>query len=224
MGDHDKGGLKMTDVIELNKALKLSYLNQLLNDNSPWTHLPTFYFKKLGGLNFILNCNYNIKKLSTRLPKFYSNILSYFAELKSTIINTAQDVASQIIWNNQHITMGGTSVFYKTWLEHGVKYVSDFFDEYGTPLSLHQFQEKYNFKVNYVTYNGMLLSIPKKWKELLKNENFNPIHERNDEGYLKILQISKGSTKEFSMNSMKNVSFSPLLTRRIFKTDICAKY
>ena len=103
----------MIDVIELNKALKLSYLHQLMKEDSPWTKLPKFYFQKLGGLNFILNCNYNTKKLSTQIPTFYLNILSYFAELKTSILHTAQDIASQIIWNNKYITVGGTSICYK---------------------------------------------------------------------------------------------------------------
>ena len=42
IGDVDEGGLKMTDVIEMNKALTL-----IMQSNSIWTCLPNFYFQKL---------------------------------------------------------------------------------------------------------------------------------------------------------------------------------
>ena len=197
MADLDKGGLRMTDAEEMNKALKLSYLPGLLKKDSPWTHIPNFYFHKLGGLSFLLNCNYNTKCFPIKMPTFYLKILSYFAELKTSDIRTAQDVASQIIWNNQNVKIDGKSIFYEKWLQHGIKYVSDFFDENGFPLTWHKFQEVYNLKINYLTYIGIIRSIPQTWKSLLKNEPFIRATDENTHHCLDDIKFGSGNTRDF---------------------------
>ncbi len=82
--DYDKGGIRMTDVGIMIKALRLAWIPRLLNpDSLTWKSIPDYFFKKLGGLNFLLRCNYDTKYLDHKLPAFYKDILSYFSELKS---------------------------------------------------------------------------------------------------------------------------------------------
>ena len=46
-----------------------------------WKTVPDYYLGKLGGLNFLLRCNYDVKYLQG-LPAVYKDILAHFKELK----------------------------------------------------------------------------------------------------------------------------------------------
>ena len=54
------------------------------------------YFDKYGGLNFLLQCNYDTHYLN-EIPKFYNEMLEYYNEI------TLTDGSQNIIWNNRNI-------------------------------------------------------------------------------------------------------------------------
>ena len=73
----------MVDIEIMFKALKLAWTPKLLSPGNPiWKTILDYYWKSVGGLNFLLRCNYD-KKYLTSLPVFYRNILKYFRELKT---------------------------------------------------------------------------------------------------------------------------------------------
>ena len=51
-------------------------------------------------------------------------------------------------------------------------------------------------KVDYVTYNGIIMSIPREWKRLLKNESFTPATDENTQECLQKIPFGAGTTKE----------------------------
>jgi len=55
--DHD--GIRMINFDIMLKALKLAWIPRLLrtSDNSNWFIIPKHYFRRKGGLNFLLRCN-----------------------------------------------------------------------------------------------------------------------------------------------------------------------
>ena len=62
--DPDRGGIRMTDTIIMFKALKLAWIPRLIKSvNSNWCTIPNHFFKRVGGLNFLLRCNYDTKTL-----------------------------------------------------------------------------------------------------------------------------------------------------------------
>ena len=55
--DYDKGGLRMTDIETVIKALRLAWIPRLLQNSFPnWKFVPDHLFKKYGGLHFLLSC------------------------------------------------------------------------------------------------------------------------------------------------------------------------
>ena len=53
------------------KALRLAWLPRLLNPvKRNWKFIPDNFFQKLGGLNFLLRCNYGPRYLDPKLPIF----------------------------------------------------------------------------------------------------------------------------------------------------------
>ena len=61
--DTDRGGIRMADTNMFNcKALKLAWIPRLIKSvNSNWCTIPNHFFKGVGGLNFLLRCNYDTK-------------------------------------------------------------------------------------------------------------------------------------------------------------------
>ena len=73
--DPYRGGIRMTDINIVLKALKLAWIPILIKSvNSNWCTIPNHFFKRVGCLNFLLSCNYDTKHFKD-LPVFYKNIL-----------------------------------------------------------------------------------------------------------------------------------------------------
>ena len=73
----------MTDTNIMFKALKLAWIPRLIkSDNSNWCTIPSHFFKRMGGLNFLLRFNYDTKH-SNDLLVFYKNILDDSNDLKN---------------------------------------------------------------------------------------------------------------------------------------------
>ena len=111
--DPDKGRLGMTDINIMFKALRLAWMARLLAAGEKnWSTVPNHFFRKMGGLNFLLRCNYDTKYLK-HLAIFYRNILEYFRDPKSLYgSNQAQDI---ILFNNKDILFSETPVYISEW-------------------------------------------------------------------------------------------------------------
>ena len=79
IADYSDLGLRSIDVCSQQKGLRLPWLNKLLNSNK-WGDIANIYFDKVGGLSFLLRCNFDVQKLPP-LPGFYLNCLQFFSEI-----------------------------------------------------------------------------------------------------------------------------------------------
>uniref|UniRef100_A0A8C7XSJ8 Reverse transcriptase domain-containing protein n=1 Tax=Oryzias sinensis TaxID=183150 RepID=A0A8C7XSJ8_9TELE len=62
------GGLDFLDFSTLNNVLKIKWLkNFLKSETSFWSFIPKYIFDKLGGLPFLLICNFKIEKIPLKL-------------------------------------------------------------------------------------------------------------------------------------------------------------
>ena len=112
--DLEKGGLRMTDVDLMFKALGLAWIPRLLNaGDKNWCSVPNYYFRKRGGLNFLLKCNYDTKYFP-QLPAFYKNILKSFQELK--ILYSYDQASDLVLYNNKEILVDQKTVYLSKWL------------------------------------------------------------------------------------------------------------
>ena len=127
--DYAQRGLRAPSIYVLSKSLKLAWISRLLADDhksgESWKVIPNYMiFKRYGGLNFILRCNYDKKFLDqTGLPQFYKLILLYFLELKESFPN--QSGQEQILFNNKDILIHSHSIFYRNWYDRGIYLVHD---------------------------------------------------------------------------------------------------
>ena len=102
-----EGGLNMTDFTLFDKAIKLCWVKRLCSaEHSPyaWKIIPLSLLSNVGGF-LLFRCNYDVKflKRSDLLPTFYKNIIAYWQELNTHVLNNKGEVPNKTIWNNRFI-------------------------------------------------------------------------------------------------------------------------
>uniref|UniRef100_A0A8C6MA25 Reverse transcriptase domain-containing protein n=1 Tax=Nothobranchius furzeri TaxID=105023 RepID=A0A8C6MA25_NOTFU len=101
------GGLNFIDFSTLNNTLKIIWIRNVLLNPSVWNIIPSFIFSKLGGLKFLLTCNYNIPKIPMKLSNFHKQMLLAW----SLIFKHNFSPHTCFIWNNKYITHKKKSVY-----------------------------------------------------------------------------------------------------------------
>ena len=67
-----------------------------------------------------------------------------------------------IVWNNSHIKLNNKVVFYKHWVDRGIKYIEQLYDDRTNDFyTLDNFQFIYNITATYfIVYSSFVKSIP----------------------------------------------------------------
>ena len=155
--DFDKGGIRMTDVGLMLKAMRLAWIPRLLkHTNSNWSSVPNFFLRRLGGLNFLLRCNYDVTFLNSKLPTFYMDMLSFFGDLNTLY---KYNLSQIVLFNNREILIDGKPFFIQEWFSKGFILISDLLDEQGRLLSYQAFRAKYKCKTNFLNYYHVRLEV-----------------------------------------------------------------
>ena len=160
--DYGTGGLRMTDFEIMIKALRLAWISRLLcTGHQNWKSVPIHFFAQYGGLEFILNCNYDVKYFEN-LPKFYKEILMYFSDLKTLYNSDSSSKRDTVLFNNKQILIGGKPFFNKEWFSKGIRTISDLMDSDGRFISFDTFQNKFGLtRTNFLQFYQVVHAIPK---------------------------------------------------------------
>ena len=73
----------------------------------------------------------------------------------------------QIIWYNSSIRIADKPVFYETWWNKGITYVSQLYKESGEIKSLQEINLEFDINIPFTKYHGLIRAI----KHTQKNEN-----------------------------------------------------
>ena len=146
-------GLNSIDMESQAKALRLPWLNRIIK-GSGWSDFSKLYLDRIGGLQFLLQCNYQVECLPD-LPLFYLNMLRFSKELFKC------KHMEEIIWNNKFITIEGKSIYYKEWHSRGVIFIQDLCDSQGNWLTFEAFVTKFGIRTNYLRFFGIVSAVKK---------------------------------------------------------------
>ena len=166
---HCLGGLKMINIENYIKGLKLTWIRRINRNNSKLVKL--FLFSE--NLNFLeMQFLGPYKKLNN---PFWKEVFDAWQDLQN-VQNNSQ-IKTCPLWKNDGIKIGNHSVLYKDWTKKGVWLINDLLQEDGNFMTFDHFNNVYNIKTNFLTYQGLILSIKKYLKEYqicpndLKREN-----------------------------------------------------
>ena len=159
------GGLGLVNLVQKDKALKITWLNELMHNEN----LVEFTSRKLCPIlrMKVWDLTLKIQHINTCFPKdsFWRDVLCAWSEYKGTGVDKG-NVLSQIIWYNSHITSGGVPIRVNEQAYHkGLMYVSQLFDEVGKKRKATDISEMYN--VNLILCNQIVSSVPEDWGEYI---------------------------------------------------------
>ena len=123
-------------------------------------HGKLFLFRKVWRSQLLTQVQIKYKKLDKSVSLFYLEMLDYFKELRQVPVKKDSYESDLILWNNQHITIEGKSLFWKRWAENGIYYIQDILNENGKFLTFEEFNQKCNMSVNFLNFFQILASIP----------------------------------------------------------------
>ena len=199
--EREKGGISMTDVETMIKALRLAWIPRLLTPEiRNWKTIPDYYLRKLGGLNFLLRCNYDVKYIDG-LPLFYQNILTFFNELKN--LYSCEGIQDMVLFNNKEILVGGKPVFIKEWFDCNILFIQDLLNSKGQLLSFREFIDKYDCSTNFLQFYQVTSAIPKYLVTKARNTEppQNGLYTRNNFLFQldasTQIQLEKAKTRDF---------------------------
>ena len=177
------GGLNMTDIVSKLYALKVSWIPKLLDKRNRLANIIHNYLISTG-LNFSLILRTSFRNSETfeiikKIPMFYQQIFTSF-NLCKTIkpINDLSnfDFLTQPIWGNEYFKFRNKHLYYKSWIECGITFVKDLFDQNGHFISedyiLNVLKNTKNWIVEYLTIKNIIYKMVKKNKFDTKPSKF----------------------------------------------------
>ena len=114
INDIEDGGLKMIDIQLMILAQRVMVLKRFADreNRGPWKITLSYCLSQVGG-EFILKCNFDIRKLPVYLLALYKECLDAWSVLNQSAVSSYEDVVLQVIWNNKDITAEQRSIFKK---------------------------------------------------------------------------------------------------------------
>ena len=145
IGYYKDGGLKNVDIETKLKALKLTWVRQLCNDNHhPWKIIPLHYLT-LPNRDLILHrnfaCNQHITAKLNFLPAFYKDLLSHWSEISHCEVDCIQVILSESLWYNSFIQINQNAIFFRELCLAGINRVADLFEKDGKLVMFHKLRQ-----------------------------------------------------------------------------------
>uniref|UniRef100_A0A3Q3BIJ9 Reverse transcriptase domain-containing protein n=1 Tax=Kryptolebias marmoratus TaxID=37003 RepID=A0A3Q3BIJ9_KRYMA len=157
MNSYEKGGLNFLDFDTLNNTFKINWLKQFIrNPFSIWNFIPNFVFSKLGGLNFLLFCNYNVNKIPLKLSNFHKQMLLSW----SLIYKHNFSPHRYYIWNNKDILHKNKSLFFSNWFIHNIVSVNQLLKSDGSLMTYQDFLTHYGPIIPCNEFSVVINAIP----------------------------------------------------------------
>ena len=169
--EYSLGGLKMVNILEFARALKATWLRRIIKDSSNWSNI----------LELIIPCKIPITDVgSIYLQKVIQNIKNDFwkdvlQSWKKVLVlyekrKSHETVYSESIWLNDNIKIEGKPVMYKTWYDRGIRCIYDLLDDSHHVLNHQNFLQRFDIRVNFLTYHGIIMAV----ESYIKSLNITP--------------------------------------------------
>ena len=218
IADYEKGGINVFNVKLFFDSLKLSWIKKLIDpDVACWKNIPLYYINKCGmGMTlFNWNCNFSqindevCKRIINSFPKFYYNLVKIWFDTKRVSDgNDFSELQHNVIWNNNIVSLNNKTLFYRDWIDCGIIFVRDLFDDNGYFYPLQHWMNVIKRKGGILLqYFALREALPRQWQE-------QPINVCLDHDEVKItfnsVSVETCSTKYFRNALVDKVFIHPL--------------
>ena len=143
------GGLKMINVYNFEKCLKLSWLKYISNETKPWIQLLKHTVGNLSRIPIVGGDWHCCTR--KELNPFWKTVFEYWSQFcVSQHVKTNEDIMSSSIWFNPNISKH--NLFFPDWCQNGIYVIADIIDEEGNVCSLDKLRRRYGFHINFLNY------------------------------------------------------------------------
>ena len=104
---------------------------------------------------------FNDLKYTEGLPLFYKDILTFFNELKKSLLLATTECKTWSYLISKKLFVGGKPVFTREWFDSNVLSIKDLLNSNGQLLSFQEFKNKHAYKTNFLQFYQVISAIPK---------------------------------------------------------------
>ena len=197
ISEYEDGGLKMIDIRLFTQALKLSWVKKYLDkgNEAKWKLFFNVQLRDLGG-DIIFKGNLHKKDILTYF-KISDVFLQEIFHTWSNIIYednicSRKQLLSQSLWLNSLIRVNNKPIHYLSWSSQGIQNIGHLMENETRFLSFSEFKERYNIKINFLSFCGVISAV----KHLVITFNKNASQESiNYESFLDTFLKAKNTNK-----------------------------
>lgn len=173
----NQGGLNAIDFGVSNVVFKIKWIqNCIKSNNQLWYYIPNLVFDKIGGINFLLNCNFDINKIPLKLSNFHRQaLLSWLLVYKHNF-----SPHRCLIWNNKDIKYKNKTLFFDYWFRNNIILVTQLFRPDGVLLSYGEFLDKFKLPISAKDYAVVFDAIPSGLLQLMRAADAFDLNITND--------------------------------------------
>ena len=198
ISNYDKGGLKMLDIRSIIKKFQLCWIQRYFQPNeSNWKNIFDEYLRPFGGLGLLVHCNYDLEEIKKETNSFLTAVLETWKHFYCKFQKPSQN----FIWNNQNVKIGNKTIYYSQFLQAGMWYISDLFNDTGEPIAFQIWENRGVEKKHFFKWIGIISCL--RSKEIHQLEKPTPTLSFQLKGKLKHLsQIASREFYEFLLSEI----------------------
>jgi hypothetical protein len=187
IGEYEEGGYKMTDLESYIKAIKINWINRLLEIDGIWKK----YLKdKISiDLKYFAKCNVKYEDLHFKLHKdnMWNEVLKEWCRENHSQPTTLQEILNQNLWLNSFIKIGKKCPIWKKWYNNDIKWIADLIiidnENHRRFLTHEEINEMTENNINIMEYNSLISAIPIEWKRQIRDNDI-MLNEDEEATYL----------------------------------------
>ena len=205
-----QGGANLIDLETKNMAMKIKWIQHIINDEHTANAAHTLLNTPLGTMTWRCNISEKdvMKLVDASEDSFWTDVLHAWAKYNFTY-DMEQD---HIIWWNSLIKSADTPIYFESAAKLGLLRVSDLFKS-GKMLNHHQCREKCGLST--MQYNILTTAIPRKCKAYVREQQKQGKELKdNGQNFLKMLNES-ATTKEIYVQLLPSSTSSATLRNKI---------
>jgi len=188
----ENGGLKMP-YIDAMTALKLTWINRLLNDRNNFS-LVAQAVTGISDFQIFFTKKLDLKYIDQDIPIFYKQLLGYWFAFHGTDPSSINEILNESLWENRRILVGGKPLLYPKWKTNGIQIIYDVINSRGEILSWKEIQRKVKARIDIMQYNSLISAIPGQWLRTVK-QTPNYVFKRVETIQVKINKVQKDIAK-----------------------------
>ena len=173
---YESGGLKMIDLDNFIKSLKICWIKRMVEAEND-AILNRIYINNLRpfGGKLLFECNILENDVCRYTQnRFLKDVLLAWCRCKANVV--IPSYRHEILWNNSNIKAADNTIMFANWFNNGIKFFKDIYDDVTKKVYPYsKLREIINNlpEGDFLNYLTLIHNIPNSWKTNIKNENIN---------------------------------------------------